>query len=187
MNLSDMHNLNEQLFLFISGGSGQYGVLDYFFLIVTNYLVPVLVISTIIWFFIVPPKRMKDPLQRLGTYKHAGLLAISVMLVWAVTEFIKGLVAFPRPAQILLDLEPLSTFGSYDSFPSAHTAFAFMIATFVYHYFKRAGRLLFSLAFLVGISRMYVGVHFPLDVFVGALIGIVIPWGIISTFKRSDV
>ncbi len=178
-----MHNLNEQLFLFINGGAQYYGALDYFFLFITNIYVPVVVISTLVWFFIVLPIKSKDPLARLSTFRHAGLLAISIMFVWVTTAFIKGMVAFPRPAQLLLDLQPLSTFGNYDSFPSAHTAFAFAIATFVYHYFKGAGRLLFSLAFLVGISRIYVGVHFPLDVFVGALVGIVVPWGIISVFK----
>jgi undecaprenyl-diphosphatase len=183
MNLLAMHNLNEQLFLFINGGAGYYGFLDYFFLFVTYYLVPLMVGFTILYFFIVLPKRSQDGVVRLQALKKALLLAISLVFVWAIVELIKGIVVLPRPWQVITDLQTLSTFGNNDSFPSAHSALAFTVATFIYHYYKPAGVVAFSLAIFVGLSRIFVGVHYPIDVFFGALIGIVIPWGIISIFK----
>jgi membrane-associated phospholipid phosphatase len=140
-----MLNLNEKIFLFISGGAGQYHSLDLFFLFVTNIWVPLLVGGSILYFFIALPFRRKNPLDRLGAYKLAGILGLSLFFVWTIVEFIKGMVAFPRPSQLLENLQTLSKFGSYDSFPSAHTAFAFAVATFIYHYSKPAGTLVFAM------------------------------------------
>jgi undecaprenyl-diphosphatase len=58
------------------------------------------------------------------------------------------------------------------SFPSAHSAFYFAIATIVYLYNKKAGLIFLFCAFLIAIARVYVGVHWPSDIIVGALVGI---------------
>ncbi len=60
------------------------------------------------------------------------------------------------------------------SFPSGHTAIAFAVATAsVGHMKKRYTLLLFLLALLIGFSRLYLGVHYPTDVFGGAIAGAV--------------
>ncbi len=57
------------------------------------------------------------------------------------------------------------------SFPSAHTANNFAVATVFFLFFRRWGWLLLISATLVSYSRIYVGSHWPLDVLAGALIG----------------
>lgn len=60
------------------------------------------------------------------------------------------------------------------SFPSAHTYFAFAIATSIFLYgHRRLGVLLFLLAILVGIGRIGAGLHYPSDVIAGAILGII--------------
>ena len=58
------------------------------------------------------------------------------------------------------------------SFPSGHTAAAFAFATGVGRELGWAGPPLYALASVVGYSRVHTGVHYPLDVIVGALAGV---------------
>ncbi len=62
-----------------------------------------------------------------------------------------------------------------DSFPSGHTTLVFAFAISIYLYNKKIGIFLIILSVFVGISRIIVGVHFPLDIFVGFLIGSAVP------------
>jgi undecaprenyl-diphosphatase len=57
------------------------------------------------------------------------------------------------------------------SFPSGHTQTAFGAATYLSCLFPAASPLFLILAALVGLSRVAMGAHFPLDVLVGAIIG----------------
>lgn len=58
------------------------------------------------------------------------------------------------------------------SFPSGHTASSFAAATCLATFYPNAAPLVFTLATLVGASRVHLGHHFPSDVTAGALIGI---------------
>ncbi|MFC1851721.1 phosphatase PAP2 family protein [candidate division CSSED10-310 bacterium] len=58
------------------------------------------------------------------------------------------------------------------SFPSSHAANTFAVATLWYTYLKGPYWLLFFLAAAISYSRIYLGVHYPLDVIGGALLGI---------------
>ncbi|MDO3694405.1 phosphatase PAP2 family protein [Wenyingzhuangia sp. chi5] len=74
-----------------------------------------------------------------------------------------------------------------DSFPSGHTAYAFVIATFFALKIKKMlpaiGLCLFAM--LVGISRMYLVQHFFMDVFAGAVVGISSAYIAIVLIKNS--
>ncbi len=61
------------------------------------------------------------------------------------------------------------TIGS--SFPSGHAATSFAGAVVLVLLVRRAVPLLFVLAAAVAFSRVYVGVHYPLDVLAGAVLG----------------
>jgi undecaprenyl-diphosphatase len=58
------------------------------------------------------------------------------------------------------------------SFPSGHTASSFAAATALSTFYPKAAPLVFTLATLVGASRVHLGHHFPSDVTAGALIGV---------------
>lgn len=58
------------------------------------------------------------------------------------------------------------------SFPSNHAVNIFALSTLLSFYYKRLSPLWFSIAALVGYSRVYVGSHYPFDVIGGAIVGI---------------
>ena len=57
------------------------------------------------------------------------------------------------------------------SFPSAHTVFAFMMATILAYRFPRYRVFFFIFAGIIGWTRIYLGLHYPTDVIAGALLG----------------
>lgn len=87
-------------------------------------------------------------------------------------EWLKDLIARPRPCAVdetvlLIVKKP----GSF-SCPSVHTYLAFSSAMAICHYYKKTGIGVFIFAALVGFSRMYFFVHYPTDVLFGAVLGI---------------
>jgi undecaprenyl-diphosphatase len=65
-----------------------------------------------------------------------------------------------------------------NSFPSGHTSAALSCAAAWWHYLPRPWRWTAGVcAVLMGLSRLYVGVHFPTDVFCGLLVGLFCGWG----------
>jgi membrane-associated phospholipid phosphatase len=94
-------------------------------------------------------------------------MGISTVLV----EVLKHLTKQPRPATLLEDvylLEPLHL----SSFPSGDSAMAFALASFFLWLNPKVGFVFLVYALLIAYGRVYLGAHFPLDVFAGALIGI---------------
>lgn len=83
----------------------------------------------------------------------------------------KNLFARTRPydvAEVELLVAKLHDF----SFPSGHTLVSFEAATALWFYHRKWGVAAFALATLIGVSRLYLFVHYPTDVLVGAVMGV---------------
>jgi undecaprenyl-diphosphatase len=102
----------------------------------------------------------------------AANLAITGVGVWLAAKMIKDLVGRGRPEELL---DGVHIHGGQDGglgFVSGHAAVAVAIATLITPYLGRRARWIFwAAAFLVCLSRMYVGAHLPLDVVGGAALG----------------
>jgi len=102
-------------------------------------------------------------------------MLITAVITGIAVSLIKNSVAAPRPPAVLA-ADVIHVIGrAYQSrsFPSGHTAAAFAYAGVLSLHFRRGWLMVLSLglALGVGISRMAVGVHWPLDVAAGAGVG----------------
>lgn len=109
------------------------------------------------------------------SHRIVVLTIAAIVAAEAVTAGLKILVARPRPADVLDGIRVLAPAGGY-SFPSAHTTRSFAAATVLGTRLRRGRWALFAVATLIGLSRVVVGVHFPIDVIAGAGLGLLIGW-----------
>lgn len=169
-----MHNLNLILFNEVTEHVGRWTHLDQMIAGFTVYAIYALIVFVIwytLWYI---PKQQIDIYARLRSFRVFGEIALAAVLTRVVVEILKVVVAYPRPFQALTDIHVLTTADGY-SFPSGHAALSMALATSMYYFYPRVGKWLMVLAVLIGISRIYVGVHYPFDVGVGLLIGYLIP------------
>lgn len=111
--------------------------------------------------------------------RRAGFLALCAMALGllATNITIKPLISRPRP---WLDwpIVPLVTEKDPDSFPSGHTCAAFAAGMTWLRVLPRKweGIAAVIAAVCMGLSRLYVGVHYPTDVLAGAIVGSLCAW-----------
>jgi undecaprenyl-diphosphatase len=102
------------------------------------------------------------------------------------TELIRFLWPKPRPF-IENHINLLLSHSVSSSFPSGHAAFFFALSTVIYSYNKKTGYLFFLASFLISISRVFVGIHWPSDILAGAVIGIFSGWLITLIKKPAEI
>ena len=116
-----------------------------------------------------------------GYHLLAYGLVLGALTLWLVVELVKALVHRGRPFIRLTQARIVGRRAIGRSFPSGHTSQAFFMATLLAGYFHAgawAVCLLYTTALLVGITRMYVGAHYPRDVLAGAILGSA--WGLLG-------
>ena len=168
--MNSIITLDKNLFLWLNHSLNS-PCLDHFFWLITwlgNGWILAFITGLGLWFY-----------DRDVFKYHWPWMMLATLLSGLTVVLIKSLIARPRP---LAEFAPLIQSGQLyinvlgsalkaNSFPSGHTQVAFAVATYLSLIFRRAAFIFLMLACLVGISRIYLGVHFPLDVLVGAMIG----------------
>ena len=105
-------------------------------------------------------------------YKIATQAFISgIFARFIIVEIIRFIWDRPRPF-ISNSVNLLINHSSSASFPSGHAAFFFALSTLIYFYNKKTGILFLIASFLISISRVFCGIHWPFDILAGALVGI---------------
>jgi len=112
----------------------------------------------------------------LRMLRLAAALAVATVLKVVLEDTVKMFVQRHRPAETLPDVILRGRAAAHGlSFPSGHAMVIFAVATLVSPYLKGRWKILpWALAVVVGLSRLYLGAHFPLDVIAGAGLGIFI-------------
>ena len=112
--------------------------------------------------------------------RRAGALGLAALAMGFLlcNGLLKPLIHRTRPWHVVQGLYALVGPGDVHSFPSGHTCAAFAAAWTWRNQLPRRwmGRVAIFVAVLMGLSRLYLGVHFPTDVVAGALVGIFASW-----------
>jgi len=117
----------------------------------------------------------------LGYHGFAIALTLGSLTLWLLVTIIKALTDRARPFNLLRDTRVIGWRAHGLSFPSGHTAQTFFTVTLAISQFKIhvvVAVVLYGLAIGVGITRVYLGMHYPRDVIAGAILAII--WGILG-------
>lgn len=96
---------------------------------------------------------------------------ISGVLALGIDKLLNQLIDSPRPF-VVDGIVPLFSHVADNGFPSEHTLFATVIAGIVFLYQRKIGSLLLLFALLIGIARIFAGVHHLKDVLGGIFIAV---------------
>lgn len=110
-------------------------------------------------------------LDPLGGAQFALVAMAAYAIELPAFVLLKRLIKRPRPADALAGLSAFIQPADRFSFPSGHTAAAFVMATMLSIFYPPIMLLALGLAVLVGLSRVFLGVHYPSDIVAGAVLG----------------
>ncbi len=161
--------LNQSIFLFIHDFAGKSFLLDQVGIFLAGTL-PMILLGILLFIYI----------KQGHHYQERRMIFLSVLSGGFAYFILKTLIVlmypYPRPYMFFSGIDPLITQSlaeGYQSFPSAHTMFFFAISTMVFIYNKRLGVFFLAVSSLMGIARIFVGVHWPFDIVVGILLGVI--------------
>ena len=104
-------------------------------------------------------------------HRHGLLLATGAGLATAAAQVLKRVCRRTRPSLGIRGFTALAENPDTFSFPSGHTCAAVAVAFALAGQGAALGAFMAALAAGVGVSRVYLGAHYPLDVAVGGLLG----------------
>lgn len=135
-----------------------------------------------IWILIAILLVLHKPTRRWGIALGIVLLAGLLLGELGMKHLIQRIRPCNLPdAAVSMLISPPNSF----SFPSGHTMSSFEAATVLFLARHRWGIYAYGLSALIAFSRMYLYVHFPTDVLAGAILGILLAYGMIMLFLRK--
>jgi undecaprenyl-diphosphatase len=105
-----------------------------------------------------------------AAFLQAGLTAFALEL--PLYLLLKNTIRRDRPCYRYTHFDAFITPSDKFSFPSGHAAAAFVFAGVLAHFYPSFSGIAYSLATLIGLSRVMLGVHYPADILAGAALGI---------------
>jgi undecaprenyl-diphosphatase len=124
--------------------------------------------------------KFKDSIHK---WKEILFVSLSIILAWISSILLKIVFHVSRPFIVFPNIVPLFRETDF-SFPSGHATFFMAVAVAIFLYHKKMGYLFIFFAVLIGVARVIAGVHFPIDILGGYLVGFIISYLLIKLSKK---
>lgn len=158
-------SMDIQILLFIQENIRNYILTPFFTLITNEYFLYAILVVVLIYMF-----KKNDQTRKLAKETIIAFIICTVLFI-----VLKLVFQRPRPFDAFNELVPLVDKPTDYSFPSGHTASAFICAFMVNDGLpKKYSILIIILAILAAFSRLYVGVHYPTDILAGIILAYIV-------------
>jgi undecaprenyl-diphosphatase len=114
-------------------------------------------------------------------WKEIIIVFFSGIVAYVCAYILKFLFHTLRPFLALPDVHALFFESGY-AFPSGHATFFTALAFLIYFYNKKAGYTFMFFALIIGLARITAGVHFPVDILGGFILG-----GLVAYFVKTYI
>jgi len=105
-------------------------------------------------------------------------------LAWISAHILKFLFHTPRPFEVFPKIESLISETGY-TFPSGHAAFFSALALSIFFFHKKAGYIFMFFALIIGLARVVAGIHFPIDILGGFVLGAAIAYFVKNIYPHT--
>jgi len=158
------HQLDYKIFHWVNNAARASKYLDYFGIFCAVYLIWLIAALALGYFYFAP--------KIINRLRYLFALFASVGGAYLISALIGFGYGRTRPFASLNDVHQLiATSFFHKSFPSSHATVAFALAFTVFWFNRPLGLVMLVLACLVTWGRVFVGVHYPMDVAAGAILG----------------
>lgn len=164
-----MNDLNRSVFTFFNDIAGAHPALDAIFAFSSEGLGIVVGLVSIAYILF---RNAQNDLTLKENALSVFMFVLPVFLALATSETLKVIISMPRPFLELDNVTVLTPHGGYDSLPSGHAIVYSALAMSSYYLARPLTPWLASAAILISVSRVIAGVHWPLDILVGGVIGV---------------
>ena len=165
--------MNNAIFFFFYNFAHQSKIFDYiiiFFAVYFPYIVAVLAAVFLLFYY--------------KKWKEFFVVFFSATFAWVLVSYVfKFLFHTLRPFDAFPQVHSLISESGY-SFPSGHATFFMALAVAIFFYHKKAGYWFIFFALLIGIARIIAGVHFPIDILGGFVLGGIVSY-LVAFFTKN--
>lgn len=174
--MSPLLSADRSALLFLNSWTGHSHALDLFFTAIGEwsiYLVPLILVG--LWLWLTFGAGIKD---RVAQKIQVIETVIAGLFSWVVLNSIVGHFYFrPRPFAGIGGVREVLLHRPDKSFPSDHASFLFSMGFYlIFSGYKRTGYTVLIAGVLISLGRVILGVHYPLDILGGLLIGSIGAW-----------